>query len=76
MSELTVSDERLLVDAPAAARLLSVSVRTLANLTARSELPCVRIGRALRYSVDDLRRFVQARHHADSTARVPLNSRE
>lgn len=76
MSNVPVPDERLLVDATAAARLLSVSVRTLANLTARSELPCVRIGRALRYSVDDLRRFVQARHHADSTSSVPFNSRE
>lgn len=53
-----MNDERLLVDAPAAARLLSVSVRTLANLTARSQLPCVRIGRSLRYSVEDLRQFV------------------
>lgn len=58
MSNVSVPDERLLVDATAAARLLSVSVRTVANLTARSELPCVRIGRALRYSVEDLRQFV------------------
>lgn len=58
MPDLSIHDEPLLVDATVAARLLSVSVRTLANLTARSELPCVRIGRALRYSVEDLRHFV------------------
>ncbi len=51
--------EPFLVDATEAARLLSISTRTLWTMTDRGEIPCVRIGRAMRYSVDDLRAWIE-----------------
>lgn len=50
----------LLLTTPEAARNLSVSPRKLWALTASGEIPCVRIGRAVRYSVNDLANFVAA----------------
>lgn len=47
-------DERLLVKPLEAARLLTISERTLWALTNRGDLPCVRIGRAVRYDRGDL----------------------
>jgi excisionase family DNA binding protein len=50
-----------LVDTRQAARLLSVSVRTLWNLRARGELRCVRLGaRKLRYRLSDIRHLIRA----------------
>jgi excisionase family DNA binding protein len=40
-----------------AARMLAISERTLWTLTCRGELAAVRIGRAVRYSLEDLRAF-------------------
>ena len=51
----------LLVDSREAARLLGVCPRTIWALTARRDLPAVRIGRAVRYDVDDLRAFAERR---------------
>jgi excisionase family DNA binding protein len=50
--------EALLLTAAEAARRLSVSPRTLWGLTDRGEVPAVRIGRAVRYSVADLEEYV------------------
>jgi hypothetical protein len=42
-----------------AAKLLSISERSLWTLTApRGPIPCCRIGRSVRYSVDALRRYL------------------
>src|SRR6266498_3583688 len=49
----------LLVNDREAARLLGVCAKTIYLLTKRGELPAVRIGRAVRYDVQDLRGFVQ-----------------
>ena len=49
----------LLVDTREAARLLNISTRTLWTLTARGELPSVRIGRRVLYRVETLREFTQ-----------------
>jgi len=51
----------LLVDAREAARLLSVSPRTLWAMTHQGDLPCVRIGRLVRYDVAGLTRWVADR---------------
>lgn len=48
----------LLVDAKRAAALLSLSPRKVWSLTAGGELPCVRVGRAVRYSVESLREWI------------------
>lgn len=46
-----------------AAAWLGVSPRTLWGLRASGEIPIVRVGRSVRYDVDDLRRF--ADHHKE-----------
>jgi excisionase family DNA binding protein len=49
----------LLVEAREAARLLSISERTLWGLTASGAVPCVRLGRAKRYAMQDLTSYVE-----------------
>ena len=48
------STDRLLVSQREAARLLSISERTLFALRERGELACVRVGPRILYSVQDL----------------------
>lgn len=55
------SPDRLLVTVREAAQRLAVSERTLFTLTAAGELPAVRIGRAVRYSVAALEKFIADR---------------
>ena len=50
---------RLLLSAREAAKALFVCEKTLWTLTKKGEIPVVRIGRAVRYSVDDLREWIQ-----------------
>ena len=50
-----------LVNKRDAAEYLSVGVRTLERLVEHRELPCVRIGRAVRFDVNDLKAFVESR---------------
>jgi len=49
----------LLISGREAAKLLSVCERTLYSLTKAGEIPAVRIGRAVRYSVDELQAWVR-----------------
>lgn len=49
---------RLLLSPREAAKTLSICERTLYALTKRGELPVVRIGRAVRYSLDDLKAWI------------------
>lgn len=51
----------LLVDADEAARRLYISTRKLWDLTSRGEIACVRLGRAVRYSVEYLARWAVER---------------
>lgn len=52
----------LLVDAKRAAQMLSVSPRKLWAMTFEDEpaLPHVRIGRCVRYAIDDLKRWIDS----------------
>lgn len=43
------------------ASFLSVSPKTVRRLIARGKLPCVRVGRVVRFQPADLFRFVEAR---------------
>jgi excisionase family DNA binding protein len=54
----SIQETRLLLTVAEAAKALAVSVWTLTN---RGELPAVRIGRAVRYSIDDLRAWIDRR---------------
>jgi len=51
----------LLVSPREAAKLLSVCEKTLWTLTQRGDIPCLRIGRAVRYSMEDLRAWIAGR---------------
>jgi excisionase family DNA binding protein len=59
--EETMENQKLLLDPRAAAKVLSVSPRTLWSLTHSGEIKSVRIGRLVRYPIDALREFVEAR---------------
>lgn len=56
-----------LLTAVQAAKCLAVSAKTLWSLTARGELPCVRMGRSVRYDVLDLDRFIESRKSVRNT---------
>lgn len=52
--------EQLLLTPREAAEALAISERTLWGLTQpRGSIPCIRLGRAVRYSTDDLRRWIE-----------------
>jgi excisionase family DNA binding protein len=53
--------EKLLLDPRSAAKVLSVSPRTLWSLTHCGEIKAVRIGRLVRYPIEALREFVKLR---------------
>ena len=63
-ASMAFEPEKLLVDSREAARLLSVCEKTLWTLTNRDGLPCVRLGRAVRYSPADLRAWIEHKSRA------------
>jgi excisionase family DNA binding protein len=64
-----VNRERLLVDAPEAARLLSISLRLLWTYTADGRIPSVRIGRRVLYPVAKLRAWLETQATATAQGR-------
>ena len=54
----------LLLRPAEAARALALSPRKLQSLTSDGEIPCVRIGRSIRYDPEDLRRWISAQKEA------------
>jgi excisionase family DNA binding protein len=58
---VTMTPERILLTPKQAAAALSISTRTLWSLTDRGQLPAVRIGRAVRYSIRDLESWIARR---------------
>ena len=58
---IAANPEKILLNAKEAAAALSISPRSLWSLTASREIPAVRIGRSVRYSLDDLREFIESR---------------
>ena len=62
MTESTIacqSPAPLLLDAPAAARALSIGGRKLWELTNCRDIPSVRIGRRVLYDPEDLRAWIE-----------------
>lgn len=57
----TSFDDRLLVCSRDAAKLLSISERTLWSLVDRGEIVCIRIGTCKRYSLAALEAFIASR---------------
>ncbi len=50
--------DKLLVSSREAAKLLSISERSLWTLTKTGQIACVRIGTAKRYAIAELERFI------------------
>lgn len=55
----STSTPALLLTARDAAAVLAISPRTLWAMTASGELPCVRIGRSVRYTPRDLADYIE-----------------
>lgn len=60
-SNQNVAASTLLLTPREAANRLRISPRSLWSLTKSGEVQCVRIGRSVRYSPDDLSAYVEAR---------------
>lgn len=60
----------LLVTTEEAARLLSISPRTLWSLTRDGIVPCVRLGRSVRYSLDTLHVVIAGLEREKTSDRV------
>ena len=56
----TPHPEKILYTSEEARIALDISARTLWGMTASGEIPRVRFGRAVRYLVDDLRRWIDS----------------
>ena len=54
----------LAVDEHQAAAMLGISVRTFWDYRHSGEIPTIRIGRLVRFAVDDLKRFVDSRRES------------
>jgi excisionase family DNA binding protein len=52
--------EPLLLKPADAAKTLAISESKLWSMTAGRQIPCVRIGKAVRYSPDDLRAWIES----------------
>jgi excisionase family DNA binding protein len=57
---------RALLKAREAAAVLAIGTRKLWELTNRGEIPCVRIGRAVRYATQDLSAYIAAHKRGGS----------
>ncbi len=68
IAESTLSS-KLLLKPNEAADALSISVRTLKELSTSGVIPRVELGpRTVRYSVDDLRRVISERRHTNDSS--------
>jgi excisionase family DNA binding protein len=65
--------EKLAVNRFDAARLLSISLRTLDSLLARGELRGRRVGRRIVFPIEELQRFLRKDH---PTSEKPAGNRE
>jgi len=63
-STMSTTAQPNLLSARDAARALAVAERTLWGLTSpRGPIPCVKIGRSVRYAVSDLQAFIDRQKH-------------
>lgn len=58
MEGRTVSQHTLLLTPLEAARALAISPRKLWSMTASGEIPHIRLGRCVRYPVNDVQRWI------------------
>ena len=60
MQSSTPTNPALLLTPQQAAEALAISPRKLWAMTASGEIPYIRLGRCVRYPVDDLRAYIDA----------------
>jgi excisionase family DNA binding protein len=64
------SEDKLLLTVEQAAAVLSLSRRTLWRLTKDGKLPAVRYGRAVRYWIEDLKKWVEQQREASNAETI------
>ena len=62
-----VRSKVLLITPQEAAKTLSISPRKLWALSASDEIPVVRIGRSVRYAIDDLKQWINMQKSGGDT---------
>ena len=67
-------DDGSLIKATEAAKVLAISPRLLWTLTNGGVIPCVRIGRSVRYDPADLRCYIESNKTGSSVRRRPRRS--
>lgn len=72
MAKVDQNMRPLLVDERVAAKMLSLSVRTLYNLRRDHALPFIRLGNVIRYRVDALEQYLRDRESIGSFRDVGL----
>lgn len=70
-SVTTTAIEPLAVDAPAAARLLAISIRSLRALVAANDVPFARLGGRVVFPLADLREWLRRRVKANTRPNRP-----
>ena len=58
MMTAQIGQDKLLWTSREASRAMSISERTLWGLTKNGTIPCVKIGRSVRYDPDDIRAWI------------------
>jgi len=67
---MNVQPNVLLVTALEAAKALAISPRTLWSLTRSGAIPCVRIGRCVRYDLADLKTWIESQKITNSSEKA------
>ena len=66
-----VAVQRLLLKPNEAAEMLAISPRLLWSITDSGELPCLRIGRLVRYDPTDLKVWINAQKQSEQNSYIP-----
>jgi excisionase family DNA binding protein len=67
-TDITSEPLKLLWTSREAAQALSISERTLWSLTHDGKIPCIRIGRSVRYDPADIREWIECQKPACKSA--------
>jgi excisionase family DNA binding protein len=72
IAEQKTDQERICISGREASAMLSISPRTLWSLTHSGQIPVVRMGRLVRYSIADLKMFVErSKSDSDRSGKCP-----
>ena len=60
---MKIENSKLLMTARETAEALSISERKLWNLTNENEIPAIRIGRSVRYAIEDIQLWIETKRN-------------